>query len=93
MTIAVHSRNRKNDYHKVFEAALRLPLDEQRRLRDELAKLSDVRLVAPANSKSAKREGKGKALADQVRAELASENASASLDETMQRLRGREWLS
>jgi hypothetical protein len=87
----VHSRNRKNDYHKVFEAALRLPLDEQRRLRDELAKLSDVRLVAPANSKSARREGK--ALAERVRAELASGNASASLDETMQQLRGREWSS
>jgi hypothetical protein len=91
MTIAVHSRNRKNDYHKVFEAALRLPLDEQRRLRDELAKLSDVRLVAPANSKSARREGK--ALADRVRAELALGNVSASLDETMQQLRGREWSS
>jgi hypothetical protein len=91
MTIAVHSRNRKNDYHKVFEAALRLSLDEQRRLRDELAKLSDVRLVAPANSKSARREGK--ALADRVRAELASGNVSASLDETMQQLRGREWSS
>ncbi len=92
MTIAVHSRNRKNDYHKVFEAALRLPLDEQRRLRDELAKLSDVRLVAPANSKNAKREGK--ALADQVRAELATgKSKTASLDETMQQLRGREWSS
>jgi hypothetical protein len=91
MTIAVHSRNRKNDYQKVFEAALRLPLDEQRRLRDELARLSDVRLVAPANSKSARREGK--ALADRVRAELASENVSALLDETMQQLRGRDWSS
>jgi hypothetical protein len=91
MTVAVHSRNRKNDYRKVFEAALRLPLDEQRRLRDELARLSDVRLVAPANSKNARREGK--ALADRVRAELASGNVSASLDETMQQLRGREWSS
>jgi hypothetical protein len=68
---------------------LRLPLDEQHRLRNELAKLSDVRLVAPANSKSAKREVQ--ALADQVRAELASGNASVLLDETMQQLRGREW--
>ena len=92
MAIATHSRNRKDDYRKVFEAALRLSADEQRRLRDELAKLSDIRLVAPVSSKSAKREGK--ALADQVRAELAAgKSESTSLDDAMQQLRGREWSS
>lgn len=91
MTISVHSRSRKNDYRKVFEAALRLPLDEQRRLRDELAKVSDVRLVAPSNSKSARLAGQ--ALAEQVRTELAAGSDSAALDETMQQLRGRAWSS
>ena len=92
MTMATHSRNQKNDYRRVFEAALRLSSDEQKRLRDELAKLSDVRLVAPVSSKSAKREGK--ALADQVRAELAAgRSETTSLDDAMQQLRGREWSS
>ncbi len=90
MTMETHSR--KNDYRRVFEAALRLSSDEQRRLRDELAKLSDIRLVVPLSSKSAKREGK--ALADQVRAELAAgKNENTSLDDAMQQLRGREWSS
>ena len=89
MAIAMHSRNRKNDYRRVFEAALRLSSDEQRRLRDELAKLSDIRPVAPASSISAKFEGK--ALADQVRTELAAGKSDAtSLDDAMQQLRGRE---
>ena len=89
MTIATHSR--KNDYRRVFEAALRLSSEEQKRLRDELAKLSDVRLVVPLSSKNAKREGK--ALADQVRAELAAGKDETTLDNAMQQLRGREWSS
>ena len=92
MTMAAHSRNQKKDYRSVFEAAMRLSSEEQRRLRDELAKLSDVHLVAPANSQSAKLEGK--ALADQVRTELAAgKSETTSLDDAMQQLRGREWSS
>jgi hypothetical protein len=91
MTLVTHSRNRKNDYRRVFEAVMRLSLDEQRRLRDELAKLSDIRLVVPTNSKSAKREGQ--ALAELVRAELASGSEATSLEEAMQQLPGRAWSS
>ncbi|RPH57184.1 MAG: hypothetical protein EHM81_11950 [Chloroflexi bacterium] len=91
MTMVVHSRNRKTDYRKVFEAALRLSPAEQRQLRDDLAKLSDVKLAAPANSKGAKRAGQE--LAGQIRAELAAHGDIQSLDETMKQLRGRTWSS
>ena len=92
MTMATHSRNQKNEYRRVFEAALRLSSEEQARLRDELAKLTAVRLVAPLGTKNAKREGK--ALADLVRAELAAEKSeTTSLEDVMQQLRGREWSS
>ena len=83
MTMSLHSQNRKSNYRKVFEATLRLPLDEQRRLREELATVSEVYLVSPAHTKEAQQ--KGRALAEQVRTELAASKMPGSLDETMHR--------
>ena len=92
MTITLHSHNPKNNYQKVVEAALRLSLDEQRRLRDELSGITDVHLSIPSKSKKAKREGL--TLAETVRAELSASNTgNETLDETMQQLRRREWSS
>jgi len=89
--MALQTRSRKSNYHKVFEAALRLTPDEQQRLREDLTRLSAVHLVPPALSVTAKK--KGKALADEVRAELVAQKRNESLDETMQQLRGRAWSS
>jgi hypothetical protein len=91
MTTVYPTQHRKSNYRKVFEAALRLPLAEQRRLSEELARVSEVRLVPPARSEKAALEGQK--LAEEVRAELAKAENKASLDETMQQLRGRSWSS
>lgn len=89
MTTAYPTHQRKSNYRKVFEAALRLNANEQRRLREELAKLAEVRLVPPVNSEKAAREGQK--LAAEIRAELAGAENAATLAETMQQLRGRSW--
>ena len=91
MTIAERPKKQSNNYRKVFEAALRLSPDEQRRLSDELARYSNIRLVRPSEAKDVKRAGQ--ALAKQVRSELAASAELESLDETMKHLRGREWSS
>ncbi|MEW5828545.1 MAG: hypothetical protein AB1846_06605 [Chloroflexota bacterium] len=91
MTIAERPKKQSNNYRKVFEAALRLSPDEQRRLSDELARYSTIHLAAPSGAKDAKRAGQS--LAKQVRTELAAAGELGSLDETMKHLRGREWSS
>ncbi|MFZ5909353.1 MAG: hypothetical protein ACOYYU_04995 [Chloroflexota bacterium] len=91
MTTAYPAQHRKSNYRKVFEAALRLNANEQRKLREELAKLTEVRLVPPAGSEKAIRDGQR--LAAEIRAELAKIETASSLDETMRQLRGRSWLS
>lgn len=91
MTTAYPTHQRKSNYRKVFEAALRLNANEQRRLREELAKLAEARLVQPASSEKAAQEGQK--LAAEIRAELAQTDNPTTLDETMQQLRGRAWSS
>jgi len=91
MTTAYPTQHRKSNYRKVFEAALRLSANEQRRLREELAKLAEVRLVPPDNSEKAIRDGQQ--LAAEIRAQLALADTSTTLDETMNQLRGRSWSS
>jgi hypothetical protein len=90
MTTAYPTQHRKSNYHKVFEAALRLSANEQRRLREELAKLAEVRLVSPDNSEKAIQYGQR--MAAEIRAQFAQTDTS-TLDETMQQLRGRAWSS
>ena len=89
MTTSYSGQHRKSNYRKVFEAALRLNTNEQNRLREELARLAEVRLVSPASSEMAAKEGQR--LADEIRAELAGAETSETLDETMKQLRGRSW--
>ena len=78
----------KPTYQKVLQAVKALPLAEQRRLRDELAKMVGVQLVRPSGSQTAVQ--RGRRLAKSIQAELAS-TATGTLDETMIRLRGRSW--
>jgi hypothetical protein len=75
-------------YQEVLEYARRLSLKDQRRLREELAKLSGVKIVVPAKNADAVRHGQK--LADEVRKEL-QRTRTKSLDKTMRRLRGRSW--
>ncbi len=78
----------KPAYQKILEAAHDLSLADQRRLRDELAKMVGVQVVRPAATAAAVR--RGRRLAKAVRAELAK-SVTGSLDETMRSLRGRSW--
>ncbi len=74
---------------QVLQAVQELSPQEQRRLRDELAKSSGVYLVRPTGKAAAIR--RGRRLAKVVQTELAA-TASDSLDETMTRLRGQARL-
>jgi|GEM_PF-1824074 len=87
MTTATRKKTRPA-YQKILEAARELSPAQQRRLRDELAKMVGVRLVRPAMTPAAIR--RGRRLAKAVRAELAHAK-SESLDATMRNLRGRAW--
>jgi hypothetical protein len=75
-------------YREVLEYARRLSVRDQRRLREELARQSGVKLVSPSKSADAVRNGRK--LADDVRKELQS-TRSKSLNQTMRKLRGRAW--
>jgi len=89
MTTLTHKRT-KLTFQQVLQAAQELPPQDQRRLRDELAKLADVYLVRPTTTAAAVQEGRR--LAKAIRAELA-DSPTASLDEVMARLRGQAWSS
>ncbi len=89
MTTAYPVPTRKSNYRKVFEAALRLSASEQRQLREELARLTEVRLVPPTASRQEAQAAQK--LVAEVRAELARAENVATLDETMRQLRGRAW--
>jgi hypothetical protein len=83
------TRKKKNpSLHQLLAAVRELSPAEQRRLRDELAKMAGVSLVRPNQNAASIR--RGRRLAKAVRAELATSSAG-SLDETMRRLRGRSW--
>jgi hypothetical protein len=75
-------------FKQVFDEASRLSAQDQRRLREELSKLTGVKLVRPSNSADAIRNGR--LLADEVRKELQA-TAAQSLDDAMRQLRGRSW--
>ena len=83
-------RKTRLSWQQVLQAVQELSPQEQRRLRDELAKSSDVYLVRPTGKAAAIR--RGRRLAKVVQAELAA-TVSDSLDETMTRLRGQAWSS
>jgi mRNA-degrading endonuclease RelE of RelBE toxin-antitoxin system len=75
-------------YREVLEYARRLSRKDQRRLQEELAKLSGVKLALPNKSASAIR--KARKLADEIRKELKNKGRK-SLNQTMRELRGRSW--
>ncbi len=79
-------------FHQEAEkAGLLTPKAIEQLLREELAKLAEVRLVSPDNSDKAIREGQR--MAAEIRAQLAQSDKSTTLDETMQQLRGCSWSS
>jgi hypothetical protein len=75
-------------YTQVLKIVRRLSPAEQRRLRDELARLSGVQLVRPSESTAARRQGRR--LAKLIRADLA-EAVTNSLDDSLRAMRGRAW--
>ncbi len=89
MTTEARKKGRKFSFEQVLEAARSLPLIEQRRLRDELAKTEQVYLEQPDSSEEAIQQGKK--LAEEIRAEI--KESDETLDQTMSKLRGREWSS
>jgi hypothetical protein len=85
--MSTYTGNRPN-YKQVFSEAMQLSLRDQRKLREELAKLEGVTLIQPAKTPSAIRSARK--LADQIRKKLQA-TSGQSLDDTMRRLRGRSW--
>jgi len=81
-------RKSRPSWQQVLRAVQELPPQEQRRLRDELAKSAGVYLARPTGNAAAIR--RGRRLAKAIQAELAV-TAANSLDETMTRLRGQAW--
>jgi len=67
-------------FKQIFDEASRLSAQDQRRLREELTKLTGVKLVRPSHSAAAIRNGR--LLADEVRKELQA-TAAQSLDTLM----------
>jgi hypothetical protein len=83
-------RKPKLSFQQVLRAVQELPPNEQRRLRDELAKSAGVHLIRPTGDAAAIR--RGRRLANTIRAELTA-TATESLDDAMACLRGPSWLS
>ncbi|CAG0946880.1 hypothetical protein ANRL1_03391 [Anaerolineae bacterium] len=77
-------------YRQVLENVKALRPADQRRLRAELAKMTDVYVLEPDTSPAAVR--RGRRLAAQIRKELEGKE-TGTLEETMIRLRGRSWSS
>lgn len=75
-------------YRQVLENVKALPLADQRRLRAELGKTTDVYIIRPSGSPAAIR--RGRRLAAEMRKQLNA-SMTGSLEETMIRLRGRSW--
>lgn len=90
MTVSVKRKLKRDGYHQVLQAAIRLSQTDQQRLLDELQKLSGVRLIPPTYTEPAIKNGR--ILADEVRNELKN-SLDKGLDETMSQLRGRAWSS
>lgn len=88
MVVTTRNKTKRTRYQQVLDAAIRLSQADQRRLREELSLLSDVKLIRPKSTEEAIR--KGRRLADEVRGDLAKVSAS-KLDDVMRQLRGREW--
>jgi hypothetical protein len=87
MATVTRYQGKKYTFEQVLEAARSLPLIEQRRLRDELAKEEQVYFVRPGTSDEAVR--RGQKLADEVRSEV--KEVDETLDQAMSKLRGRKW--
>ena len=83
-------RKSRPSWQQVLRAVQELSPQEQRRLRDELAKSAGVYLARPTGNAAAIR--RGRRLAKAIQAELAV-TAANSLDETMTCLRGQAWSS
>ena len=80
--------SKRPTFKQVFDKVLHLSFKDQIRLRDELAKLTGVKLVHPSNTAETVRTAR--LLADEVRKELQATD-DQSLNETMRQLRGRSW--
>lgn len=76
-------------YREVLERARQLSLRDQRRLREELAKLSGVRLVHPSRDPKVIRSAR--LLAEDIRKTMRGATAKQTLDDGMRQLRGRSW--
>jgi hypothetical protein len=77
--------------YEILKAVKSLTPDDQARLRDELAALTQVYITKPDPTKGANQ--RGRELADQLRDELHSSAAVDELDQVMSRLRDRTWSS
>lgn len=75
---------------EILEAVKSLTPDDQARLREELASLTQVYVLKPDERPDANQRGQD--LADKLRDELRS-SVTGDLDQAMSQLRGRMWSS
>ncbi|MCC7161986.1 MAG: hypothetical protein IT331_05810 [Anaerolineae bacterium] len=75
-------------YKQVLETIRAMSPADQRRLRAELTKTSAVYVLRPTGSQAAVR--RGRRLVAQIRKQVSA-STTGTLEETMQRLRGRSW--
>lgn len=76
-------------YREVLEYARQLSQKDQRRLREELAKLSGVRLVPPSDDPEVIRSAR--LLASIIQKKVQAATKKQTLDDGMRQLRGRLW--
>jgi len=80
---------KRPSYREVLEYARQLSRKDQRRLREELAKLSGVKLVPPSDDPKVIHSAR--LLANDIRKTVQAATKKQSLDDSMRQLRGRSW--
>jgi hypothetical protein len=86
--MATYTGKRPN-YRQVISQVMRLSLRDQRRVRDELVKITSVHLVPP--SKDAETLRAAQALAEEVRGIAQDATRGQTLEDAMSKMRGRSW--
>ena len=86
--MAVYTRKRPT-YKTALELARQLSARDRRRLRAELAKLSNAHVVRPSRDPKVIRMARARA--DEIRKTVQYATANQSLDDCMRQMRGRSW--
>ncbi|GAB4496556.1 MAG: hypothetical protein OHK0052_06700 [Anaerolineales bacterium] len=90
-TSFTHATPQSQHFRKIFEAVRKLSPSERLQLQLELNRLNQIHQIPP--SQNDEQQQRGRAMAEQIRLQLAQNEHQTTLEETMAALRGREWSS